>query len=80
MTRLYYAGWIIAAVVLFSAALLFVLANPEPVSVSLLVNDLSLNLSAGVLVLAVFIAGSLFGLVAGFGLRALLRMVSGGRP
>ena len=80
MTRLYYVGWIVAALVLFAAALLFVLANPEPVSVSLLVNDASIDASAGVLVLAVFIVGSLFGMVAGFGLRALLRMVSGGRP
>ncbi len=77
MTRLYYVGWIVLALVLFSAAFLFVLANPQPLSLSLLVTDVPLQADAGVLVLSVFVVGSLFGLLAGFGLRYLLQLVRG---
>ena len=77
MTRLYYVGWIVAALLLFAAAALFVLANPQPLSLSLLVTDTPLHGGAGVLVLSVFVAGSLLGLLAGFGLRYLLQLLRG---
>lgn len=76
MTRLYYVGWILTALCLFSAALMFVLANPQSISLSLLVAGGDVQASVGVLVLSVFVAGALIGLLAGFGVRHLLRLVA----
>lgn len=74
MTRLIYAGWLLLAVVLLVVALLFVLANDQNVSLSLLVPGASWSAPVGALVLAGFIVGAILGLVAGLGTRQVRRL------
>lgn len=75
MTRLLYVGWIASGLLLFVAALLFVLANPQTVSLTVFAPGAPISMGLGILVLLVFILGAGIGLVAGFGVRHLLQMV-----
>jgi len=75
MSRLLYAGWLLLALLLFMAALFFVLANQSFVSVNFLVPGVIVEARIGVVVLVIFIAGALLGAVTGFGIRALLKIV-----
>lgn len=75
MSRLFYAGWILVALLLFIVALFFVLANQSFVTVNLLVPGVIIDARIGVVVLVVFIAGAVLGAVTGFGVRALFKIV-----
>lgn len=74
MTRLIYAGWLVLALVLLVAALLFVLANDQTVSLSLLLPGAHWSGPLGAMVLAGFIVGATLGLVAGLGVRQVRGM------
>lgn len=75
MTRLVYILWLLLALLLFSVALLLVLANPAPVSVSLVLPAMQFEVRLGILVLATLGIGLLVGLLGGFGARHLLALV-----
>jgi len=75
MTRLVYILWLLLALLLFSAALLLVLANPAPVSISLVLPAMQFDVRLGILVLVTLCIGLLAGLLGGFGLRHLLALV-----
>lgn len=74
MTRLVYTGWLLLAVVLLVVALLFVLANDQNVSLSLLVPGAQWSAPVGAMVLAGFIVGAVLGLIAGMGVRQVRRL------
>lgn len=75
MSRLFYAGWLLLALLLFVVALFFVLANQSLVSVNFLAPGFIIEARLGVLLLLIFIAGALLGAMTGFGIRALLKIV-----
>lgn len=75
MSRIFYAGWLLLALLLFVAALFFVLANQSLVSVNFLAPGFIVEARLGVIALVIFISGLALGAVTGFGLRALLKIV-----
>jgi uncharacterized membrane protein YciS (DUF1049 family) len=78
MTRLVYIFWLLGAVLLFAAALLLVLANPDTVMFNILLPGGQLELRLGVLVLVTLATGLVIGLLGGLGLRYLLALVKRG--
>lgn len=75
MTRVVYVFWLLLAALLFTLALLFVLANPEPVTLNLLMPFTLFEMRLGVLVLAALLVGLALGLVGGYGVRHLLQLI-----
>jgi uncharacterized integral membrane protein len=68
MSRLLYLGWVLAAAVLFLTALMFVLLNPQVVSLDLLVMGWQWQVPVGLAVVLGVVIGSLIGFLIGFGL------------
>lgn len=73
MSRVMYFLWILLALVVFIAMMLFVLANGEPQRLDLLVPGWTITLPGGVLALFCFAVGAGVGLLAGMGISLVRR-------
>jgi uncharacterized integral membrane protein len=80
MSRVMYFLWVLLALVVFIAMMLFVLANDEPQRLDLLVPGWAITLPGGVLALACFAVGAGLGLLVGMGVSLVRRTARPGDP
>lgn len=73
MRRLANLVLLLLAILVFAIALLFVLGNPEPVSLELLITDWQPTAGAGAMLTGFLLTGLLLGVVLGLMMAGLFR-------
>ena len=73
MRRLVNLFFILLATLIFAVALLFVLGNPEPLALELLITDWQPSAGAGAMLTGFLLAGLLLGVVVGLSMAGWLR-------